>query len=385
MVSADLANIFYSTIVFNIESNDPLNNDMHLVVLAWQSAVFRAEEYQSTMAEQPRMIWNIMAEVLRVRKGPLGELVESIIEKAVRIFFINPAEAVPSSYRFADGEIENIVDMGESALTMKYMQLILFRIQELAAVNHYVYNPVSLSSAHSLAQLKVKNKEDKSKDHTDKDKEGWTQVGSKSDKGKPASDSRKPPKLLTNLATKASDESDSGGKARVTSDRPKPFHSGDGPECATCGLNHTPPKTGCDVWNPKTRQLSISTLLKFKKHMRVVGAANKVVFNFQFTDHLRDYCMVQVMGIDNRSDRNRLIGDLIAAAAELPATYLPSQKVNQVKTESKGDFKAKAGKDQKTKYPESKTSVKQVNQTSVISDQDGIQSEEEDWTMNQDD
>ena len=76
--------------MFNMESNDPLNNDMHLVVLAWQKAVYRAEEYQSVMAEQPRMIWNIMGEVLRNMKGPLGELVESIIDKAMRTFLVNP-------------------------------------------------------------------------------------------------------------------------------------------------------------------------------------------------------------------------------------------------------------------------------------------------------
>jgi hypothetical protein len=75
--------------------------------------------------------------------------------------------------------------------------------------------------------------------------------------------------------------------------------------------------------------------------MRTVGPANKVVFNFNFTDHLRDVCMPEFMGIDNRADRNRLIADLQAAAAELPSNYLTAQKVNQVSTDAKTDSKNK--------------------------------------------
>jgi hypothetical protein len=379
-VTQDLTNIFYSTIAFNMDSNDPLNNDMHLVVLAWQHAVYRAEEYQSVMADQPRMVWNIMADILRNRKGPVGELVESIIDKALRTFMTNPIAAVPSSYDFADGEVAEIVDKGEKALNMKYMQLILQRIQELAAVNHYVYNPVSLSSAASLAKLKSIEKA-----KSNQDSEGWTQVGHKKDQ---KGDGKRNDKLLTNLATQLSMEGGdkSVGKSRVTSDMPKPFASGEGPECKNCGLSHTPPKTGCDIWNGETRQLSIKALLKMKRHMRLVGT--KVCFNFNFTDHLRDYCMPAIMGIDNKADRNRLISDLIAAAAALPSNYLgaPKEKVNNVTTKPSTHATSNINKtkqsDGKPKTHD-KGAAKLANQATVQSTIDES-SEDEDWSLKDD-
>ena len=56
-----------------------------------------------------------MADVPRHLKGPASELVESIIDKALRTFMTNPIAAVPSSYDFAEGEVDEIVDKGEKA------------------------------------------------------------------------------------------------------------------------------------------------------------------------------------------------------------------------------------------------------------------------------
>ena len=143
----------------------------------------------------------------------------------------------------------------------------------------------------------------------------------------------------------------------------------------------------CDVWNPKTRILSITTLLKFKKHMRTVGPTHKVTFNYNFTDHLRDYCMPTVMGIDNRSDRNRLVGDLLAAAAELPSSHLTNQKVNQVTTDSKSQNKTKNDKDKKSDYKSKidRTQTKLANQTTVQSESEEVVSEDDEWMLGRED
>ena len=121
--------------------------------------------------------------------------------------------------------------------------------------------------------------------------------------------------------------------------------------------------------------------------MRTVGPSNKVTFNYNFTDHLRDYCMPTVMGIDNRPDRNRLVGDLLAAAAELPASYLTSQKVNQVTTDLKGNGKNKTEKEKKIDYKSKaeRTPTKLANQITVQPESEEVVSEDDEWMLNRED
>lgn len=217
-------------------------------------------------------------------------------------------------------------------------------------------------------------------------------MGSRGDRSRTHAEGGKTNKLLSNLATQSPSDTNTagngGGKARATSDKPKPFQTGEGPECTTCGLCHNLPKNGiCDIWNPKTRVLSTATLLKLKKHMRTVGPNQKVTFNYNFTDHLRDYCMPTVMGIDNRHDRNRLVGDLLAAAAELPSSYLTNQKVNQVTTDFKGNAKSKNDKEKKSD-PKAKTErppTKVANQVTVQSETEEVVSEDDEWMLGRED